>query len=50
MVGMICLTWIGLKLNAPFWYYIVLGIGTGMGLIDSVKQASLNREIKDHLR
>lgn len=49
MFGTICLIWIGVKLNAPFWYYVVLGIGAGLGLIDSVKQVSLNREIKDHL-
>lgn len=49
MTTTICLIWIGIKLNAPFWYYIVLGIGVGMGLIDSVKQVSLNRKMKDHL-
>lgn len=49
MTTIICLIWIGIKLNAPFWYYIVLGIGVGMGLIDSVKQVSLNRKMKDHI-
>lgn len=49
MFGAICFIWIGIKLNAPFWYYIVLGIGVGMGFVDSVKQVSLNRKMKDHI-
>jgi hypothetical protein len=34
MIGIICLTWIGVQLNAPGWYYGLLFVS---GILSSIK-------------
>lgn len=34
MISIICLCWIGFKLNAPIWYFILLSFALVVKLID----------------
>lgn len=34
MFGLICLYWIGLQLNAPTWYFWVLGISAFLTILN----------------
>lgn len=33
MITYICLTWLGFKLSAPTWYFVLLGVGSFIKLI-----------------
>lgn len=44
MITTICLWWIGLKISAPSWYFVLLIIGLAFRFIDAV------RTTKKHIR
>lgn len=50
MITFICLLWVGTRLNAACWYYVILGIGITFRLLSSLKDAELNKKIKGALQ
>ena len=48
MITTICLWWVGIKMGAPIWYYILLSIGLIVRFIDAVKTVK-ERKKKQHL-
>lgn len=47
MITFICLWWIGFKLTAPDWYYVISVIGLAVRLFNSIRDAKRNRKIKE---
>ena len=39
MIGYICLLYIGLQINAAWWYYVLLALGTIVKMVTSVIKA-----------
>lgn len=39
MIGYICLLYIGLQINAAWWYYVLLALGTIVKMVASVIKA-----------
>ena len=39
MIGYICLLYIGLKIHAAWWYYVLLALGTIVKMVTSVIKA-----------
>ena len=39
MIGYICLLYIGLKINAAWWYYVLLALGAIVKMVASVIKA-----------
>lgn len=50
MISFICLWWIGTRLNAGYWYYVLLVIRFVTQLFNSIREAELNQKIKEHLK
>lgn len=34
MISFICLVWVGFRLNAPTWYFVLLGFGILIDTLD----------------
>lgn len=49
MITAICLLWIGIQLEAPSWYYMIVGISVFFRFINAMNEAKRNRKIKEHL-
>lgn len=49
MITFICLFWIGAQMSAPLLYFLLLSVGIGLKLFDSISQAKLNRRVREHL-
>ena len=44
MISLACLIWIGLQLNAPTWYFMILGIGLLIKILDlGIKLGELSK-------
>ena len=39
MIGYICLLYVGLKINAAWWYYVLLALGAIVKMVTSVIKA-----------
>lgn len=44
MIIYICLGWIGMQLNAPVWYYVMLGIGVLINAIAFGQKLGTHKE------
>lgn len=36
MIGYICLAWIGYRISAPTWYFVIVTVGWTLKIIDAV--------------
>lgn len=36
MIGYICLLWLGMQFDAPFWYYLLVVIGLAWRLLQAI--------------
>lgn len=46
MITAICLWWIGFKMSAPVWYYVLLVIGLVFRFMDAVRTTKECKKIR----
>lgn len=49
MLLYICFLWIGIKLSAPWWYFVVIVVSFVLNLILNINEAKIKQKIKEHL-
>ena len=50
VITTICFWWVGVRMNAPIWYFVILIVGLAIRFVNSVRDVRKDREARERLK